>query len=130
MSQTGSLVVYVSTSRAQIPIPGATVVVSSMKEDGRYELLAVRMTDSSGHTEPITLAAPDYALSQEPNLTVPFASYIMLVEHPDYRMTVFEGLQVFSGVETVQNVTLIPLSEPEANGSNDAEMTVVTPQEL
>lgn len=130
MIQTGSLLVRVFTSRAQIPVPGATVAVSKVNEDGRYELLSVQMTDSSGMVGPIILPAPDFDLSQSPGMAVPFANYSMMVEHPDYNMALFNNLQIFSGVETVQNVPLMPLSVPAANEESDADTTTVTPQEL
>ncbi len=130
MSQTGSLLVRVFTSRAQIPVPGATVVVSAPEPDGRFQLLSVQMTNSSGVAGPIVLDAPDKELSQQPGSVVPFASYMMLAEHPDYRIAAFQGLQVFSGVESVLNVALIPLAEPVLRGEDNVEMTVVTPQDL
>ena len=54
----------------------------------------------------------------------------LVVEHPDYYLATFEQLQVFPGVETVQNVPLMPLPQP-ANGDGDAASpVVVTPQPL
>lgn len=130
MLQSGSLLVHVFTSRAQLPVSGATVTVAQRGQDGRYELLSVLMTDSSGLAGPIILPAPDLDLSQGPGQAIPFSSYTVAVEHPKYNMALFKDLQIFSGVETVQNVPLIPLSVPAANEESDASQTTVTPQDL
>ncbi len=131
MAQTGTLVVRVSTSTAQLPVADATVVVYDLGEDGRRNVHSIQITDSSGGTAPIQLDAPDYDLSQSPGSPLPFASYGMLVEHPDYYVAFFEQLQIFSGVETVQNVSLSPLPQPN-NPENDdsAPPVIVTPQPL
>lgn len=131
MSQTGSLLIRVFTSRAQLPISDATVVVSSTGADGRQHLLSVQLTDESGLTLPIQLDAPDRDLSQTPGSPFPFASYSVVVEHPGYYLALYDQLQVFSGVETVQNVILTPLPQPEEPGSSDSAPPVtVTPQPL
>ena len=41
----------------------------------------------------------------------------------------FEKLQIFPGIETVQNVLLVPLPQPPA-GQDAAEPVIVTPQPL
>jgi hypothetical protein len=131
MSQTGSLRVHVFASRAQLPVADATVAVAKPQEDGRYELLAVQLTDPSGMAGPIVLPAPDFDLSQDPGLAIPFASYSVVVEHPDYHVALFQQLQIFSGVETLQNVPLLPLSTQDvSDGGGPEEVSTVTPQDL
>lgn len=130
MSQTGSLRIRVFTSRAQLPIEGATVVVSGPVKDGRREVLAILRTDESGLTAAIPLDTPDRDLSQNPGNIAPFASFTVVVEHPDYYLAVFEQLQVFSGVETVQDVMLDPLPQPAQPGDDSNPPVVITPQPL
>ena len=48
MAQNGSLIVHVYASRAQLPIQGATVLVSQPDGQGRHQLLSVLITDESG----------------------------------------------------------------------------------
>ena len=129
MPQTGSLVVRVFTSQAQLPVSGATVITSSPVEDGRRKVFSVQTTNSSGVTPPITLEAPDKGLSESPGQASPFSNYSLVVEHPEYYLATFEELQVFPGVETVQNVSLIPLPQPAGDNIN-AVPVVVTPQPL
>ncbi len=131
MQETGSLRVRVFTSRAQLPIAGAAVILSGPVTDGRRELLAVQRTDSSGVAGIIVLNAPDAALSQVPGNAAPFASYTLVVEHPGFYLAVFDGVQVFSGVETVQDVALTPLPRPVQPEDDGADRpVVVVPQTL
>ena len=66
MPQTGSLVVRAFTSLAQLPVSGATVIISSQEEDGRRKVYSIQTTDESGGTQPIQLEAPDQSLSESP----------------------------------------------------------------
>lgn len=126
MAQTGTLLVRTFLSRAQLPVPGATVVVAAAGAEGRQEILAVRITDESGIAGPFTLPAPDPSGSLSPDMEHPFSSYMLLVEHPGFELATFLDLQVFPGVQTVQDVPLVPL---ETQGMGDG-ITVVTPQPL
>lgn len=129
MPQTGSLVVRAFTSQAQLPVSGATVIISSRAEDGRHKVLSIQTTDESGGTKPFELEAPDASLSMSPGQATPFSDYSLVVEHPEYFLATFEKLQIFPGVETVQNIPLVPLPQPSA-GSDSAEPVIVTPQPL
>lgn len=129
MPQTGSLVVRAFTSLAQLPVSGATVIISSQEEDGRRKVYSIQTTDESGGTQPIQLEAPDQSLSESPSGAAPFSDYSLVVEHPEYYLATFEKLQVFPGIETVQNVPLVPLPQP-AGGDITAAPVVVTPQPL
>lgn len=129
MPQTGSLVVRAYTSQAQLPVEGATVIISSRESDGRRKVYAIQTTDESGGTKPFDLQAPDVELGLEPGQAQPFTDYSLVVEHPEYFLAAYEQLQVFPGVETVQNVPLVPLPQPSA-GDDAAEPVVVTPQPL
>ncbi|MBD5134031.1 MAG: carboxypeptidase regulatory-like domain-containing protein [Clostridiales bacterium] len=129
MPQTGSLVVRTYTSQAQLPVSGATVIISSREEDGRRKVFSIQTTDESGGTKPFQLEAPDRDLGMSPGQATPFSDYSLVVEHPGYFLATFEQLQVFPGVETVQNIPLVPLPQP-AGGEDAAEPVVVTPQPL
>ena len=129
MPQTGSLIVRVFTSQAQLPVSGATVIISSRAEDNRHNVFSIQTTDSSGNTKTFPLDAPDLALSESPGGGLPFSNYSLVVEHPGYYLATFEKLQIFPGIETVQNVLLVPLPQPSA-GQDAAEPVIVTPQPL
>ena len=73
MAQTGSLTIRAFTSQAQLPVSGATVIISSPGEDDRRKVLSIQITDESGSTQPVELEAPDRSLSESPGGAVPFS---------------------------------------------------------
>ena len=107
----GTLIVRVTTSRAQIPIDGAAVTLTRPAPGGGTDLVAVRFTDESGRTPPIILATPDASESRAPEPGQPFALVDVEVWHPDYAGVLVENVQVFPGQKTLQDVDLIPLEE-------------------
>ena len=126
MSQTGSLIVRTYVSQAQLPVPNATVIIYSIMQNDQKNLIAIRATNESGIAGPIELTAGD-SKGLTPDSPIPFTDYQLLVEHPDYQLAIFRDLQIFPGVQTLQDVALIPLSVPEGVDSNT---TTVTPQTL
>ena len=115
MQATGILSVRVFTSRAQIPLEGATVVVAEPGEEGKWKLLSIQSTDSSGLIRPVTVDAPTLGESTSPaglpGDGAPFALCNVWAEQPGYAMLQMENVQIFPGVETVQDMELIPLPQ-------------------
>jgi len=105
----------VYTSRAQIPLEGATVVVASPGKGGRWRLLSLQHTDSSGLTAPITIDAPALGESTSPGGLpgdgAPFALCDVWAGQPGYAMLRVSGVQIFPGVETMQDMELTPLPQ-------------------
>lgn len=115
MQATGTLFVRVYTSQAQIPLEGATVVVASPEEDGKRKLLSIQNTDSSGMIRPVQIDAPALGESTSPGGLpgdgAPFARCDVWAEQPGYAMLQIENVQIFPGVETLQDMELIPLPQ-------------------
>ena len=132
MESTGRLTVRVYVSQAQIPVEGATVVVTAPGEGGRLRLLSVQATDSSGEIRPIDIAAPAPGESTAPHGAggpAPFSVCDVWAEHPGYAMLEAVGVQIFPGVETVQTMELIPLSRGESSLEH-LDVREITPQSL
>lgn len=128
MAQNGTLLVRTFVSDAQFPVSSATVIVSKPDMNGRQKLLSIQLTDENGVAGPIVLDAPDASGSLTPGHNgSAFSDYTLVVEHPGYQLAFFQELQIFPGVETVQEIPLIPLS---ANGRNESDVITVTPQPL
>ena len=107
LTPTGTIQFRVFTSRANIPIEGATVIVR--KQDAPYELLGILVTDGSGQTPVLTIPAKDAALGQTPGSAVkPWIGLKVYIEHPQYEEVILDGVQLFPGVLTVQTVQLLP----------------------
>ena len=115
MQATGILSVRVYTSQAQIPLEGATVVVAAPGEEGRWKLLPIQCTDSSGKIKTIQIDAPALGESTSPGGLpgdgAPCALCSVWAEQQGYAMLQVENVQIFPGVETVQNMELIPLPQ-------------------
>ena len=91
MEGTGTLTVRVITSRAQLPVEGATVVVTQRGTGGKYQLLSVQATDRSGATKPVAISTPALGESTHPGSSVPpYAVCDVWAEHPGYAMLLVE----------------------------------------
>lgn len=116
MDGIGRLNVKVYTSLAQIPVSGATVVVTGKGEQGKRKLLSVQTTDRSGNVKPITVNTPAAQESTSPgNGETPYTVCDVWAEHPGFAILLVEGVQVFSGVDTFQGMELNPLSEGKSS---------------
>ena len=130
MEQNGTLTVRVFTSSAQLPIQGATVVVTQKRRNGKYDLLSVQATDSSGLIRPVEIAAPTAGNSTEVSEnTMPNAVCEVWAEAPGYAMLKVDGVQIFPGVVTEQRMELIPLEEGE-HGLDWVDQREITGQNL
>ncbi len=124
MQQTGTLTFRVFTSDADLPVEGATVLIRQQEAPGK--LLGVRITGSSGETDPLVVDTPGINLSQSPENTIrPWTGLNVIVEHPDYERVTLQGLQIFPGIETVQTIRLLPLRrfDPGHGGQEDFTFT-------
>lgn len=128
MAQYGSLVIHTYTSRAQLPVAGATVAVAAAEQTATQKLEALLVTDSSGSAGPIRLSAAD-SNGLSPGGPLPYSLYSLWVEHPDYELVYIENLQIFAGVESVQNIALLPLAAP-GGGPAMVDDVIITPQPL
>lgn len=128
MASTGSIQFRVFTSNANIPVEGATVVVRQQNPPGK--LLGVLVTDESGQTQPLTIPARDIALGQTPeNEVEPWVGLKVYIEHPEFERVVLNGVQLFPGVRTVQNVQLLPTRQLDPNVDAQQEFEF-TPQPI
>ena len=129
MASTGTILIRVYTSQARLPVSGAMAAILRPETGGKTELLALRIADESGKTAPVRLATPGVDQGTSPG-GMPYTLVTVWVEAPGYGYQVVEGVEVYPGVETVQDVELIPLSRPETIGSADGETTHITPPNL
>ena len=130
LDQQGSVVARVYTSDAKIPVQGATVIFTKIAEDGQRELLAVRLTNYDGYTDPIFVDAPPLAASQ--NYTPGSDAYSIInitAEDNNYGRILVRNAQIFPDTETVQEFMLVPSPMlPEQFGQT--EVFIIPPQTL
>lgn len=126
MADTGTLVVRVFTSRAEFPVPDASIFVVEQGSQGR-DLLAIQTSGRSGTSAPMILASPAPETSQTPNQPTPYASCDIWVERAGYHLLVVCGVQIFPGITSFQNLPLIPQSPADGMTVDSVE---ITPQNL
>ena len=111
MSDSGTLVTHVFTSRGELPVTDAAVYFVRRDEAGRQRLFAIRTSNESGNTAPLTIETPDAGFSLRPAQPVPFTVVDVWVERLGYQLLVIRDVQIFPGIESIQNLPLIPLPE-------------------
>lgn len=128
MPSNGFLNVRTFTSTAQLPVEDVTVTVTQPTANGS-RLIATRITDESGLIEPIAISAPDREESLQAGNGRPFTTVDIVADHPDYERVLVENAQIFAGIDTQQEISLIPIEErPEF--WNMTESFRITPQPL
>ena len=130
MDSQGTVVVRLSTSSALIPLQGVTVTITKTRPDGTKELLAVRVTNFDGLTDPVMVETPPMAESQSyQNTSVPYAVVDISAQRTGFDRILVKNAQVFPNTETRQELSLIPT--PDLPSSFDrTETFVVPPQSL
>lgn len=105
MSYDTTLIFQLYTARDALPVEGARVTII----DPQTNEQRTQFTNSSGKTQPLSLKAPDVAISLDPYATeLPYRRYDALVEADGYRNIKLEGIQVFSGQEAIASLEMNP----------------------
>ena len=104
----GFIKVQTVTSRAEIPVAGATVTVSTLRPGVGRVLLSVQRTDESGMTALVTVPTPDLANSLTPDQPQGWTDVQVGASHPNYDGIVVRDVQIFPGVTTLQELILVP----------------------
>ena len=109
-SETGYLVVRVSTALGAIPLQNATVNIRSSSPDASGVLYTL-LSDKDGITQKVELPAPPRELSEHPGEAVPFSSWNVDVYKEGYVPVSFQSMPVYSSIVSVQPAVLVPVSE-------------------
>lgn len=106
--KSGQLKIQANTAKGTIPVGDVRISVSKIFKDGR-KVFFEGNTDPTGLITGIVLPAPEKGLSENPSPSeVPYATYNVLAEHPNYSTQVFPDVNIFDGVISIQIVKLIP----------------------
>ncbi len=104
----GTLTVRAYTAGGALPVEGAVVRIFGVSEDNRLAVFS-GVTDRDGLTEKFTLPAPSVSLSMSPDPSeLPYSVYDLEVSAPGYYTKRINGLTVFSGINSVQLINMIP----------------------
>lgn len=112
----GKLQVQTTSAVGGIPVKNARITISYTAEPG--STLEELRTDDNGQTETISIAAPPFEYSMEPDQPQPYAEYTVHVEAEGYRPVNVDGTDIFSGQTALQNVRMEPLEVSEQDLKN------------
>lgn len=129
MAGTGYLIAQLYTGRQAIPVPDAAVSIMQKTDNGKEKLIAFRQTDRNGKTQRVELASPDLENSTTPQGKKVFGTYNVRLSHPAYYSVLIENVQIFSGIESIQAMEMIPLEE-YSDPTKRSRTYVITPQDL
>lgn len=126
LSAHGTIVARVFTSNAMLPLSGASVAITRRSADGRTELVAFRITNYDGLTEPVEIDTPELDGSTlSSSGTQPYARIDLAVDLPGYDRILVTGAQVFTDTQTVQELMLLPT--PSLPEQYDRTQTISIP---
>ena len=126
LSAHGTIVARVFTSNAMLPLSGASVAITRRSADGRTELVAFRITNYDGLTEPVEIDTPELDGSTlSSSGTQPYARIDLAVDLPGYDRILVTGAQVFTDTQTVQELMLLPT--PSLPEQYDRTQTIAIP---
>ena len=109
--QEGFLTVSVFDSTTNRPVKNARVNIYSIPDNNQsqQQIYQNLETNISGQITGINLVAPDIKYSQQLSSNVrPYSAYSVEVIADGYEPIIIDGTQIFSTIESRQNVPLIP----------------------
>lgn len=108
----GYLRIQVFSGRAALPIPDASVFISSENGDGENEkLLYFFTTDNNGLVPTVELPTVSAEESQQPGMKNPYAAYNIRVEKTGFFISELRNVPVFDGLTATKSIDLVPLPD-------------------
>ena len=124
----GKLTVRAYTAGGGLPVSGARVLIvggEELNKDIKYELL----TDRDGVTDTLSLPTPKKGLSLSPDPSeTPYALYDIEITKEGYFTRSIRGVSVFSGVNSLQLINMIPYSGEGLNEYPRGNINTVIPK--
>lgn len=100
----GALKVIVFAGNEAFPVEAAKVEVYNESGGVLYSLL----TNSGGIAEGMILKAPSKTENDSPDGDKGYSEYSVKVSHPDFDTEIFDDVQIYEGIETIQQVFFTP----------------------
>ncbi len=113
----GRLSIRTYLAEEALPAEGVVITIVGADEDNLdYSMLLV--TDEDGFAGPISLPAPALGLSLSARPSAqPYANYDIIVQKEDYYTKKISNVAIFSGVDAVLPVNMIPYVSYADGGS-------------
>ena len=127
LSAIGYIQVHAFTGKARIPLQGVAVTITDLTGSA----IAMRLTNRNGTLDtPVEISVPNVSAGQTPDTGIlPFTDVNLYARLENFEAIEIENLQVFPGTLTIQDLSMIPLSElPDS--WNKVEIFNTPPQNL
>lgn len=112
-----------TTAGAALPVSDAVVRIRGADEENRFIEYSL-LTDVDGVTPPISLPTPPKVASLSPRAPEsPYSSYEVEIVKSGYYTKRLVGLAMFSGIDTILPIDMIPLGEGELGGVLNLTLT-------
>ena len=128
----GTLIISAGYGNRAYPLGGVRAEIYVPSEESaadapREVLYAVRETDDSGIAPPLTVPAPDAALSESPGSPyLPYSLVRIRVYRDGFAPQEAEQVPIFSGIRSLQYFEMVPLSEGEGYQAPGGIFTIVS----
>lgn len=130
---TGYILIQLSTDQEALPVTNARIKITN-SDTNETVFESKSGVDQSGRSPIITVEAPDKALSLEPmpKQYIPYGRYDISIEADGFNNFEIDGVSVFDGTTSIQNVSLNEISESEIQGffNPSQERIVIPPHQL
>lgn len=121
----GTLRIRTSSASGAIPIAGAIVRISGGEEGNRLVARSL-ITDSDGVTVSVNLPTPKRSYSLEPDEPeMPYALYDVAVTADGYYSKSIVGVTIFSGINAILPVNMIPVSDMPRENYPDGNQNAI-----
>ncbi len=108
LDSSGTLTVRAYTAGGALPVSGAVVRIFGASEWNRLVVYS-SVTDRDGLTERFTLPTPSASYSMTPSpAELPYSLYDLEISAPGYYTKRINGITLFSGINSVQLINMIP----------------------
>lgn len=130
LNEYGSFALNASIAEEASPIEGVIVRIVGADDDNSF-FIRTLITDVDGRTEKIDLPAKNRSESLSPNGgEVPYSKYNLEITKDGYYTKHIDGVAVFSGIESIQIVSMIPRSDKALRYFPDGNINIIIPDTL
>lgn len=130
LSEYGSFEVNASIAEEASPVEGVVVRIVGADDDNAY-VLRTLITDADGRTEKINLPTKNRTYSLAPNGgEVPYSKYNLEITKDGFYTKHIDGVSVFSGIESIQIVSMIPRSDKTVRYFPEGNINITIPDSL
>ena len=117
-SDFGSLTVRAYKAGGAIPLPAQHIKIYGADEENRF-VVYTALTDADGVAPRFSLPAPALMYSLLPNgAEASYANYNLEIGGDGYYSKTIFGIPIFSGIDAIQDIAMIPLSGMNAPVDN------------